>query len=574
MFSSCSKESDPVSSEDEGLNSNSNTGTTVKDAASANSKDHESIDDYKWITSEVVSVQLNGNSIVENSDGATTNGGIITITSAGNYSFSGSLTNGQIIVDTQDEAIVRLVLNGVNINCSSSSPIYVKNAKKVLIVLADNTSNIVKDGSVYTFANSSETEPNAAIFSLADLTIFGNGSLDVTGNYNDAIASKDGLIIKSSTIKVTAKDDGIRGKDYLVIKGGTINVSASGDGLKTDNTEDKSKGYISIENGKITISSGLDCMDAETDVIISSGEFNLTSGGGSGKTVSGTTSAKAIKGIVSVVINNGNFNISSADDAIHSNVMVSIHNGRIDVSSGDDGIHADSVLTINDGIISITKSYEGIESAILTINNGTIHIISSDDGINGAGGNDGSGMNGWPGGLPTTEKFFLYINGGYIAVNANGDGIDINGSIVMTGGEVLVHGPTSNANGAIDYDGTFKITGGFLMAAGSSGMAQAPGTTSSQNSLLINFKTAQAANSIFHLQTSSGELIANFTPVKKYQSVAFSSPKIIKGTSYDIYLGGSSTGTNSDGLNSSGSYNAGTKSTTFTVSSVVTKLTI
>jgi len=375
-------------------------------------------------------------------------------------------------------------------NCSNSTEwkfnIFVKGAEKTVIVLADNTDNHITDGKSYIFEDSEEDEPNAAIFSKDDLTIYGNGSLTVDGNYNDGIASKDGLIIKSGSITVNSVDDGIRGKDYLIVKDGIISVDAKGDGLKSDNDEDVTKGYILIEDGAINIGSGEDAIEAETDVLITDGEITLSSGGGSNKSVSGTSSAKGIKGNVCLIVDDGTVTINSADDAIHSNGSLAINGGFFDISSGDDGIHADSVLGVNGGDIHITKSYEGIESrSVIVINGGDIHITSSDDGLNVAGGNDGSGFHGGPGDISSSGDFYLYINGGYIVINAAGDGIDSNGSIVMTDGIVIIHGPTSNMNGALDH-ASFKITGGLLVAAGSSGMAQAPGTSSTQYSLLLN----------------------------------------------------------------------------------------
>ena len=141
----------------------------------------------------------------------------------------------------------------------------------------------------------------------------------------------------------------------------------------------------------------------------------------------------------------------------------------------------------------------------------------------------------------------------------------------MTDGVVVVNGPTANMNGAIDYDASFKISGGFIVASGSSGMAQAPGTTSTQYSVLVTFKTTLSANTLFHIQNSSGSDILSFVPKKNYQSVAISSPKLAKGT-YDIYYGGTSTGMLKDGLYQDGIYSAGTKATSFTISSIVTKV--
>jgi hypothetical protein len=604
IFSACNENIDnPVTSTNETQSGNTQSGsitdaikitTAVAGVLAANSSDHEDPADYIWDSTQEIPIVLNGTSITESTDGATVIGSTVTITSSGTYSISGSLTDGQILVNTSDKGTVRLILNGVNISNATSSPIYISAAEKVILILADNTRNYVTDGASYVFANTSESEPNATIFSKSDLTIYGNGFLTVKGNYNDGITSKDGLIIKSGiitttsvdgkimkkgytksgiiTINVTSADDGIRGKDYLVIKDGAITVTSTGDGLKSDNEDDVTKGYIYIKSGAINITAGLDAIAAETDAIIANGIINLSSGGGSGKTVNGTTSAKAIKGVVCVAIDNGTFSINSADDAIHSNGEVVISGGTFDISSGDDGIHADSILGINGGNISITKCYEGIESAILTINDGNIHVTASDDGINGAGGNDGSGAPGWPGGMQQSGNYYLYINGGYIVVNAIGDGLDINGSIEMTGGTVIVNGPTANNNGAIDYDASFKMTGGFIVAAGSSGMAQVPGTTSTQYSLLMTFSSAKTAGTLFHIQASDGTDILTFKPTKVYQSVAFCSPNLIKDSTYDVYLGGSSTGTATDGLYEGGIYSGGTKSTSFTISSIVTRI--
>lgn len=572
LFTACSKSSDLDLSEEEEVD---NSESTVSEITGDNCATHEADADYTWTSSSVIPVVLNGSSITVSSSGASVSGSTLTISSAGTYSFSGSLTNGQIIVNTEDKETVRLILNGVSVTCSQSAPIYVKKAEKAVLILADNTSNTLTDGSTYTYDNASDEEPNACVFSKSDLSISGNGSLTINANFNDGINTKDGLVIKSGNIKITAKDDAIRGKDYMVIHSGTFDLTASGDGLKSDNDSDATKGYISIDKGTYTIVSGGDAIAAQTDVLISDGLFTLTSGGGSSKTASSTVSSKAIKGTVCVVIDKGTFTISSADDAVHSNSSVAINGGSFTISSGDDGLHADTALGISGGDINITKSYEGIESAYITINNGTIHVTASDDGINGAGGSDSSGTGGWggPGAMPSSGNYYLYVNGGYIYVNAGGDGIDVNGSIEMTNGTVIVNGPTDNGNGPLDYDGSFKISGGFLLAVGSSGMAQAPGTGSSQYSVLLNLSSAKTAGTLVSFQTSDGKELFTFAPAKKYQSIAFSSPDLKSGSSYDVYVGGSSTGTATDGLYSGGTYSDGTKYTSITLSGTTTKVT-
>jgi hypothetical protein len=495
---------------------------------------------------------------------------------------SGSLVDGQIIVDTQDKGIVRLILDGVDINNSTSSAINIKNAKEAIIVLADGTHNTLSDAGEYVFDDPQADEPNAALFSTSDLTIYGNGSLSVIGNTNDGIASKDGLILAGGEITVQALDDGIRGKDYLVIKGGSITVDAQDDGLKSDNAEDAGRGYISIEAGQLHINAGGDAIEAETDVVIADGEFTITSGGGSQTRLEQDTSGKGIKAAVSVNIDGGSFNIDSADDAIHSNGSMDINGGDFVISTGDDGLHADDSLTINGGDIRITKSFEGLESALITINAGNFNIVSSDDGINVAGGVDGSGMTPGMGGRPRAgggpgQDFFaaagdyiLYINGGYIVIEAAGDGIDANGAIEMTGGIVLVNGPTETMNGALDYDRYFNISGGFLIAVGSAGMAQAPSESSSQVSMLVNLNGTQPAGALVHIQTSAGEEALTFSPTKPYQSIVFTSPDLKQGETYEIYLGGSSSSEEADGLYQGGSYSPGVRYTSLTISGMVT----
>jgi hypothetical protein len=562
------------------------TNVSVAAALADNSQPHDDAANAVAEDATAVQIRLAGDSITVSGSGVTIDGSTAVITEAGTYNLSGSLADGQIVVDTKDEAVVRLILNGVDIHSAASAPIYVRNAEAVAIVLADGAENFVSDGAAYVFADPSDDEPNAAIFSKADLTIGGSGALTVEGNCNDGIASKDGLVIAGGAITVTAADDGMRGKDYLVVEDGEITVTAGGDGLKSDNEEDAAMGYVAIEGGEIDITAGGDAITAQTDVLISGGELTLTSGGGSNAHLDATVSAKGIKGQASVAIDGGTFVIDAADDAIHSNDSLTINGGDFTLASGDDAMHADATLTINDGVIRITKSYEGIESAVITINGGDISVVASDDGVNVAGGNDGSGMaagmppGGRPGrgGGPGMDAFtytgnqYLYIHGGNIVVEAAGDGIDVNGAIEMTGGVVIVNGPTQQMNGALDYDGGFKISGGYLAAAGSAGMAQAPGASSSQYSLLLNFPSALPAGSLIHIQTSAGENLLTFAPSKTFQSIAFSSPALQRGDTIQVYYGGSATGTSVGGVYMDGTYTPGDQIASFTVSNVVTQV--
>ena len=550
-------------------------------------------------------INLGSNTTIEG-NGATFSNNKITITKAGTYSINGTIEDGQVIVNAGDEDKVYLILDGANITCSNSAPIYVKNAKKAILALNSDSENTITDSQTYELEDASSNEPNAAIFSKDDMTIIGDGKLTVNANYNNGIASNDDLKIQSGNIIVNAKNNGIKGKDILNITDGNITISSEGDGLKADNTSDATKGYIYIEGGKINITSGEDGIQAETDLLISNGDITIKTGEGSANVsnsnngfgkmpdnmINGerpqrpngdfqppngefpmgdfqggkrpempqdikeppttqdnttdsstdeTTSMKALKATNNIIIDGGTFNIDSEDDAIHSNSNATINNGTFEIAAGDDGIHSDTLLDINGGTINITKSYEGLESTTINVNDGNISIVASDDGLNAAGGNDIST------GMAGRDKFssstggLINISGGDIYVNASGDGIDANGDIKMSDGTVFVDGPTNSGNGSLDYDGTFDITGGTLVAAGSSGMAQAPSKTSSQKVLNISL-LSQEANTTVSVKSSNGNELISYSPSKTYSSVIISTADIKSNTEYTVSVGGTSIG--------------------------------
>lgn len=540
-------------------------------------------------------ITLKGNSIAFAGGGAIIDGNVVTITSAGDYSFSGSLDDGQIIVNARVSGTVRIILKGADIACSTTSPIYIKNAEKVVITLAEGTENSITDGALYVFEDEESDEPGAAIYSKSDLTINGNGSLVVNANYNNGIQCQDDLKITGGNITVNAVNEGIQGKDSVNVRDGNITIDADGDGIQSTKDGDEEKGYIAIEGGTLNITAGSDAIQAATNVLVSGGKLTLSSGGGSINSSSGAGwgnwgrqmvqpgmtgtatdsagSAKGIKAAVDITITGGKINIDSSDDSINSNNSLAISGGNIVMASGDDGMHADAILVISGGDITIAKSYEGIESAAITVNDGTIYVTSSDDGFNAAGGADGSSVNGRPGqnDFMSAGSNTLTINGGYIYVDADGDGLDVNGPMTVTGGTILVNGPTNNGNGPLDYTGSFNMTGGYLVAAGSSGMAQAPSTTSTRYSVMINLSSALAAGTLFHIETAGGEDILTFLPAKSYQSVVFCSAALENGETYVVYSGGNVTGTATDGLYSGGEYSGGTEITTLTISGMVTK---
>lgn len=467
----------------------------------------------------------------------------ITITTEGVYNLTGTISDGIIRVNT--EGNVKLVLNNVNITNSSGPAIYIENASDVIIELAESSNNYFEDGSSY---SGYEIDVIGTIFSHDDITFQGNGTLEVVSNNEDAIVSKDDLKIVNGTYIITSKDDGIRGKDSVYIQNGTFNINSTGDAIKSTNDTETDKGYILIENGTFKINSTLDGIDSQTKLLIQNGIFDITTGGGSNNSSSSdnwgrwgnsnssnSESAKGIKTGDNLVIENGTFNFNTSDDAIHCNNYVGIISGTLNITSGDDGIHADTELIIDGGRINITKSYEGLEASKITINNGNINVVASDDGINVAGGNDSSAM-GRPGenNYSNSTDNVLTINNGNISVNSIGDGIDVNGSAYITGGNVVVYGPTNSGNGALDYDRTFEVNGGTLIAGGSSGMLQSCSSSSSIYNLTIVFNFTYGSGDVVTIVDSSNNKVVSYESNKSYSSLIVASPKLQKGSKYII----------------------------------------
>ena len=503
------------------------------------------------------SILLNGTTVSYKSADVTVEGTDIIITGAGEYIVKGALDDGRIIVDADKESDVTIIFAGVNISNNNSSCVYVKSSDKVIINLADGTENVLNDGKEYVYDVEAEEEPNAAIFSKDDLVIAGTGKLTVNGNFNNGIASKDDLKITGGEIYVTAANNGLKGKDSIVIANANITVDAVGDALKSDNETEAEKGFIYIESGTINITSGEDGMQAATDIEITDGTFTITTGEGSKVTSSGnndwgmpgwgdmggnnnsatdTVSIKAIKAAGSININGGVFTVDSEDDSIHANVDVVINGGTFELASGDDGMHADTNLTINNGNVKITKSYEGIEATNIYICGGTIDVTASDDGLNAAGGNDGSAM-GRPGmGGFSGSSGSITFTGGTLTMDASGDGVDSNGTVVFDGGKVIVYGPTNSGNGTLDYQTSWTQNGGAFVGIGSSGMAQMPDTSSSQNSVMITFTSTYGNGDVVTVKDSDGNVVMEIEGHKSFNNVVFSNPELKDGQKYTIYV--------------------------------------
>jgi hypothetical protein len=391
-------------------------------------------------------------------------------------------------------------------------------------------------------------------------------------SYCTAIKCDSTITINGAQITLVASGAAGRGitsgLDINFISG-NMAVTSSGNGATYTNSSGTKDAYASV------------CMKADGNVTILDGTITLTNSGSAGKglvtggnltigdegyspTINITTTGSKI--IISTSGQGPNANTVAAEaKAISSDGAVTVNSGVLTISSNDDGIKSTSAVTINGGNVNLTKSVEGIESPSITVNDGTVNIVASDDGFNATYGNGGENNDG----------SLLTLKGGSISVNVSGgDGLDSNGSIVVSGGTIVVHGPQSQPEVGMDYNGTCNVSGGLLVVSGvNSNMTQAISTTSAQYGLKLSTSQTIVANTIIHIQDATGNSVLTFKPVRSYSSIVFTSPQLVNGTTYYIYTGGSSTGTNNNGLYTDGTYSGGTPKKSFTLSSKVTSVT-
>lgn len=387
---------------------------------------------------------------------------VINITSSGTYVFTGDYENTQININvdkTVDKEAVYIVLNNANITGIMESVINVIEAKDVVIMAYEDSINYISQ----TYSTSDTTISGAVIYSKSDLVINGTGTLYIDTNFNDGINSRDDLIIEDVKLIINSEADGIVGKDYIAVSGVNVTIEAGKDGIKTSNDLDTTLGDILIESGSFKITSTFDSISAEGTIQINGGNFVLESGGGydgilksltvgeggNGYTyaTTDTGSAKSIKANA-IIISAGSFDISSYEDAIHSDGDLNIKDGTFEIECGDDAIHANNNVEINGGIINVSNTYEGIEGNSITVNGGVININALDDALNAS-----------------SSSGILIINGGTIYLYSTGDGVDSNGDLTINGGTIVIENEAVYTMGdyAIDVDGTITVNGGTIV---------------------------------------------------------------------------------------------------------------
>lgn len=506
-----------------------------------------------------------------NADGATVlSNDVTTITSAGSYILTGAYAGITVSVGNGETA--HLFLNNATISGGAGIAISNTNKKSTLIITAcENTENEV----------ASKGDDVNAIHVKGTLKINGTGTINVSAKKNGIKVSK-GLSIADSTINLTAGNHALSAR-FIEAENAKLNVLSAGKDALNAECDDETQeftldeGYVSLKSSKVFASVSGDGIQADTFVYITGGsvdiettatfvsyseesmatydlsedDFRYIKSGDTYKKVADDVaikgaryamiqSAKGIKcgeikyeidGTEYAVTKNSNYfividgarvKINSSDDAIHTNSgNVLIKGGTLDLTTLDDGIHADELVKIDGGEITVNGSYEGIEGAYVEIGGGTIYITASDDGINAASDDE-------------SVNEHIIISGGTITVDASGDGLDSNGTIYVSGGTLIVYGPTTGADTGLDADGGILIDGGNVFVASSKEMLEIPASNSKSNVLVYGVNTVRAGSEIILTNADGGEMV-RITLKKQAQAIILSTPELATNGTYSLY---------------------------------------
>lgn len=504
--------------------------TDVKSGAKLAEDTHYSAKDLTWDSSSEVTIDLSNPTAT---DGVTVSDGVITITKAGNYRLSGTYS-GQVKVEAADSDMVRLILNNTTITNSTGAAINVVEADEVVIYTASGSTNTVSDGSSY--SDTASGSPDAAIYSKSDLTLAGEGTLKVEGNYEEGIHTTDGLVIASGTLEVTAANTGIKGKDYVDILDGTVTVTATKDGIKATNDTDGNRGWVRLSGGTVNISAGDDGFKAERVLEISGGTLNIT---------------ESNEGIEAQYINilDGTVNVTSSDDGINASYSTSSSSSTESTSSSTTQTSqtAQSNQTAQNtqsGQSAQGNAAQGGQGGQPPAGgqapSGTMGQPPAGGGMGGGmrGGMGGGMRGGMGGGGGTFEVVDATINiaGGTITVNANGDGIDSNGTATLSGGTLVVNGPFTGGNTSLDTNGDLLLNGTIVAAGNSGDMFEAPASSSTSGYVKLTNLSNVSSGTTIQVADSSGKVVANYKVTNSNTAlILVSSANITKGQSYTVY---------------------------------------
>ena len=490
--------------------SGATAGTSTSNTAAGQTLDaqtHYTNEDLTWDSSGEKTIDLANPTAT---DGVSVENGTITITSGGTYRITGEYS-GQVKIEAAKTDTVRLVLDNAKITNSTGAAINVVSAAEAIIYTAAGTTNTVADEANYTATG--DDDPDAAIYSTANLTLAGEGSLSVEGAYEEGVHTTGGLVIASGTLEVNAANTGIKGKDYVDITGGIVNVTAAQDGIKSTNTDDESMGFTRLSAGSVTVSAGDDGLKAPHTLEISGGTLNIE---------------KSNEGIEAQYIN--------------------ILDGDVTVNSTDDGINASLKDSSSDTSSDTTSGTATTGQQTQQNQNGQVQQAPAGGGTAPGGSQGSTGQNqnmpqpptdgampGGGGGTFEVVDAAINISGGTVTVNAEGDGIDSNGTATFSGGTVTVNGPTAGGNNALDSNGDLLLNGGTVTAGSTADMFEAPSSASTSGYLKITDSSALTQGSTVQVTDSSGTVVANYKiTTSGVQLVLVSNKNIVKGQSYTV----------------------------------------
>ena len=490
--------------------SGATAGTSTSNAAAGQTLDaqtHYTNEDLTWDSSGEKTIDLANPTAT---DGVSVENGTITITSGGTYRITGEYS-GQVKIEATKTDTVRLVLDNAKITNSTGAALNVVSAAEAMIYTAAGTTNTVADEANYTATG--DDDPDAAIYSTANLTLAGEGSLSVKGSYEEGIHTTGGLVIASGTLEVNAANTGIKGKDYVDITGGIVNVTAAQDGIKSTNTDDESMGFTRLSAGSVTVSAGDDGLKAPHTLEISGGTLNIE---------------KSNEGIEAQYIN--------------------ILDGDVTVNSTDDGINASLKDSSSDTSSDTTSGTATTGQQTQQNQNGQVQQAPAGGGAAPGGSQGSTGQNqnmpqpptdgtmpGGGGGTFEVVDAAINISGGTVTVNAEGDGIDSNGTATFSGGTVTVNGPAAGGNNALDSNGDLLLNGGTVTAGSTADMFEAPSSASTSGYLKITDSSALTQGSTVQVTDSSGTVVANYKiTMSGVQLVLVSNKNIVKGQSYTV----------------------------------------
>ena len=440
-----------------------------------------------WDSARATKIVLKGESASVSGSGAYVYNGDVIINGTGLFVVSGTLDDGSIIVDAHKSSKVWVRLDGADIRCSDSAAFYVRKADKVFLTLAEGSENRIESGSEFS-QEALDDNVKGALFARDDLTINGSGALTVVSGYRHAIAANDDLVITGGTITAEAPRDAIHANDSFRLCEASLTLKGGDEGIDVD----KEGGYFYMTTGSVAIDAADDGICAEGDILIAGGAITL----------------KAV----------------------------------------DDGIHSGAHLYIYDGTVELTECYEGMEAIAVELHGGEVTIYPFDDGINA----NGNVLNGFmtlsdeETAADASETYVLVAGGRLTIVNAqaqDADGIDSNGSIYITGGDVRISLPDSGTNNAIDYGsengGVARVSGGTVIACGSYAMAEGFESDSEQCSILYNVRLGVEAGSDLALVNAQGDTLLYWNVPGSFSSAALSAPGMTVGGSYTVVIGAS-----------------------------------